>query len=298
AYDWGEVVRTYSGVEPRFAANYQLNDVSSAKLSYNRTRQFIHLISNTTSPTPIDVWRPSGEYIEPATADQIALGYFRNFSDNQFEASAEVYYKHFQGLVDYKAGAELILNERLETELLSGTGDAYGVELQIKKRKGLLTGWISYTLARSERDIPGINNDEPYPSNYDRLHDLSVVAIYPISEKLKLGANFAFTSGRAITYPDSRYVVQGIQVPNYNNRNGERAPSYHRLDLSLTYTPKPNSNKRWKGEWVFSVYNVYNRRNPFSVYFRQDADNPTRTEAVRLSVFGSIVPAVTYNFQF
>jgi len=297
-YDWFETVKSYGGFEPRFSVNYGLNDASSVKASYNRMRQYIHLVSNTTSPTPIDVWTPSGKYIKPAIADQIALGYFRNFKDNIFEASAEVYYKQFQDLLDYKDGAQLLLNENLETEFLSGDGRAYGLELQIKKKKGRATGWVSYTLARTERIVEGINNGEYYPSNYDKTHDVSVVGSYSLNEKWELSANFAYMSGRPITYPDSRYIYDGKVVPHYNNRNGANTPDYHRLDFSATMTPRKNADRRWQSSWVFGLYNVYRRRNPYSIFFRQSETNPAETEAVRLAVFGEVIPSITYNFNF
>jgi len=297
-YDSWELIEGFSGLEPRFAANYILSDEHSVKLSYNRMQQFIHLVSNTTSPTPIDIWTPSGPYIKPAIVDQVAVGYFRNFADNKYEASVEAYYKHFDNLLDFKDGAELILNETLETELLQGQGRAYGLELIVRKTQGRFTGWVSYTLARSERQIEGINRGEYYPSNYDKLHDLSVVGSWAINPKLTLSGNFAFMTGRPITYPDARYNFEGIVVPRYGNRNGARTPAYHRFDLALNWKPGKHPERRWKGEWVFGVYNIYGRRNPYSIFFRQNEDNPLQTEAVRLSIFGAPLPYVTYNFTF
>lgn len=297
-YGSREVIKSFGGLEPRLAINYRLDDESSLKASYNRTRQYIHLISNTTAATPIDVWKPAGSYVDPATADQVALGYFRNFSNNMFEASVEVYYKQFQDLVDYKDGANLLFNQTIETELLSGDGRAYGAEVLIRKNKGDLTGWLAYTLSRTERQVEGINNGEYYPSNYDKLHDVSLVLNYQISKSWDIGANFAFMTGRPITYPDGRYTYDGITVPVYSNRNGARTPTYHRLDLSANLNPRKNEGRRWKSTWNFGVYNAYNRRNPYSIYFRQNETNPNVTEAVQLSIFGSIIPSVTYNFQF
>ena len=297
-YGPGEVIKQYAGLEPRFSANYLINENSSVKASYNRMRQYIHLVSNTTSALPIDVWTPSGPYIEPATVDQWAVGYFRNFKDNLFEASAEVYYKNMQDLLDYKDGAQLLLNETLETEFLSGRGRAYGLETQVKKQKGRMTGWISYTLSRTERQVDGINNNEYYPANYDKTHDISLVTTYDITEKWEFAANFAYQTGRPITYPDGRYIYDGLVVPNYNNRNGARTQDYHRLDLSVTLNPLKNQNRKWQSSWIFAIYNVYRRRNPYSIYFRQDPENPANTEAMRLAVFGEMIPAVTYNFKF
>lgn len=293
-----ERIISFSAPEPRFAANYLINSQNSVKLSYNRMRQYLHLVSNTTAATPIDIWAPSGKYIQPSTVDQVAIGYFKNFKDNTFEASIEGYYKSFQDLLDYKDGAELLLNETLETELLSGDGRAYGLELAVRKNKGDFTGWISYTLSRSERKVEGINGGKYYPSNYDKTHDLSITTAWKVNDRWTLSSNFAFATGRPITYPESRYVFDGITIPHYGNRNGARTPNYHRLDLGAQFTPKGKPNKRWKSTWEFGAYNVYARRNAYSIFFRQNEDNPLETEAVRLSIFGSVLPYVTYNFSF
>ena len=304
SYGNGENIITFDGFEPRFAVNYLVNDEVSVKASYNRTRQYIHLVSNTTAATPVDIWTPSGPYVDPATADHFALGYFQNFNNNTYEASVEVYYKSMRNLLDYKNGAQLVLNPVLETELLSGDGRAYGLEFFVRKRTGRLTGWISYTLSRSELQVAGptpeetINNGDWYSSNWDKTHDISVVTTYAINKRWDVSATFAFQTGRPITYPDGRFVQDGIVIPVYNNRNGARIPAYHRLDLSANFTPNPENKKGWKGSWAFGVYNAYGRRNAYSIFFRQQEENPTQTEAVRLSIFGSIVPFVTYNFSF
>lgn len=310
-YGRGAVYQTHAGwdgLEPRLSINYTIDNKNAIKASYNRTRQYIHLISNTTAATPIDVWAPSDRYIQPTTADQVALGYFRNFRDNMFKLSVEGYYKKFYNVIDYRDGAELLLNDKLETEILSGSGLAYGLEFMLRKDKGSLTGWLSYTLSRTERTIAGINNDEAFPSNWDKTHDLSAVVSYDINERWNASANFSFMTGRPITYPDGRYEFDGIIVPNYSNRNGARTPNYHRLDIAVTYTkPKDKAKKiffffkkpqDWQSSWVFTIYNVYNRENPYSIYFRQNENNPQQTEAVQLSVFGSIIPGITYNFSF
>ena len=306
AYGPGEVIADFGGFEPRLAVNYTFSERSSVKAGYNRMRQYIHLVSNTTAATPIDIWTPSGRYVDPAIADQISVGYFRNFKDNMYQASVEVYYKDYDNLLDYKDNAELLLNDNLETELLQGQGRAYGLEFQVEKVKGRWTGWVSYTLSRSELQVDGINRDEWYASNYDKTHDVTVVAQYKLNDKWKFGGNFAFMTGRPITYPDSRYVYEGIVVPNYTNRNGARTPTYHRLDLSATLVPDKkdkvffffNRPDHWESSWTFSLYNAYGRRNPYSIFFRQNEDNPQVTEAVRLSIFGSIIPGVTYNLKF
>jgi hypothetical protein len=305
-YASGEVIADFGGFEPRLAVNYTFSERASVKAGYNRMRQYLHLVSNTTAATPLDIWTPAGKYIDPAIADQVSVGYFRNFKDNMYEASVEVYYKDYQNLLDYKDNAQLLLNDNLETELIQGEGRAYGLEFQVEKVKGRLTGWVSYTLSRSELKVDGINRNDWYPSNYDKTHDVTVVAQYKLSEKWKFGGNFAFMTGRPITYPDSRYVYEGVVVPNYTNRNGARTPTYHRLDLSATLVPKQkdkvlffiNRPDSWESSWTFSIYNAYGRRNPYSIFFRQNEDNPQQTEAVRLSIFGSIIPGITYNLKF
>ncbi|MCH8331138.1 MAG: TonB-dependent receptor [Bacteroidetes bacterium] len=293
-----DIIKGYNGVEPRISINYRLSEMQSFKASYNRMRQYIHLITNSSNATPIDVWAPSNTYIRPSTVDQLAWGYFRNFKDNMFESSLELYFKSYTDLVDYVDGANLLLNHQLETQLLNGKGRAYGAELMIRKQKGLVTGWMSYTLSRSERQINEINSGEWYPSNYDKLHDITFVAVYNINDKWDLSANFALATGRPITYPDSRYEYDGLVIANYNNRNGARIPTYHRLDLAATLTSIKAKKKKIKSSWVFGVYNVYARKNAYSIYFRPNEDDQVNTEAVRLSVFGTIIPSVTYNFHF
>ena len=297
----------YPNLEPRAALKYGLDNNSSLKLSYNRMAQYIHLISNTTAANPLDIWQPSTTNIKPEIADQVALGYFRNLKDDRFETSVEVYYKNMTNQIDYVNGAQTLLNPDLEGDLLYGNGRAYGVEFFVKKNTGKLTGWVSYTLSRTERQIDGINNNEWYAAKYDRTHNLSVVGIYELNKKWSFSANFSYLTGTTTTFPNSRYSYDGLIVPHNsdNSRNNFRVPAYHRLDLSATLRPKRNENHRWKGEWVFTVYNAYARRNPFTIYFRQklqgegiNAISTSQTEAVRLSVFGTLIPAVTYNFNF
>ncbi len=292
---------TWDGFEPRIAINYTLNEAQSIKLSYNRTRQYIHLISNTTSPTPVDVWRPSGKYIQPATADQVAIGFFQNLMDNQIKISVEAYYKTFQNLVDYKDGADLIFQDNLEKELLSGRGRAYGLEFMVEKKTGWLTGWFSYTLARTERQVEGeyratrINGGDWYPANFDKPHDLTLVLNAQLGTRWDVGLNFAYQTGRPVTYPDALSEYQGIFYPVYSNRNGARIPDYHRLDISATYIL--GADPKWEHSLTFGVYNVYGRNNPYSIFFRQDFDTGT-PQAVQLSIFAAPIPFVTYNFKF
>ncbi len=299
-YDQYESIASYNNFEPRLSINYSLTEVSSLKASYNRMSQYLHLISNTVASTPVDLWLPTTNNLKPQIADQIAVGYFRNFSNNAFEASAEVFVKDFQNQVDYIDNADIFFNDELEGDLLSGDGRAYGLELFIKKNKGALTGWVSYTLSRSERKVNGINKDDWYPTRFDRLHNLSVVSAYQLNDKWGFSANFVYSTGTPATFPTNRYEIQGIVVPhNYDqSRNNYRIPAYHRLDISATLTPRKNKDRRWQGEWVFSVYNVYSRRNPYSIFFEQDENDPNMTNAIRYSVIGSFVPAVSYNFNF
>ena len=308
SYGSNEIISSFAGwdgLEPRFAANYSFNERNSVKLGYNRTRQYVHLISNTTSSIPTDVWRPAGEYIDPATANQISLGYFTVFPAWNVEFSVETYYKDLQDLVDYKDGAQLIFKDNIETELLSGRGRAYGLEVLLERKSGRLTGFLGYTLSRSERlvennrnPLESINNGEWYPANFDKLHDISLVLGYQIAKRWSIGMNFAFQTGRPITYPTARGEFEGIAFPLYNNRNGGRTPAYHRLDLSVSYDFKENPNKRWRHGLVFGAYNLYGRRNPYSIFFRPQEANPMLGEAVRLSIFGSVIPFITYNFKF
>jgi hypothetical protein len=291
---------TYGNFEPRAALNYSFNDRNSVKLSYNRMAQYIHLISNTTAATPLDVWTPSSNNVKPQIADQIALGYFRNFKDNAYEFSIEGYYKDMQNQIDYIDGANLFLNEFIEQDLLNGKGRAYGLEFYLKKSKGKFTGWISYTLSRTERQVNGINSNDWFPTRFDKPHNLSVVAFYEVSKKVSLSANFVFGSGTPSTFPTDKFVLRDIgSVPNSATeaRNSFRIPPYHRLDVSLTWD-RLKPNRRWQGSWVFAIYNLYNRRNPFGVYFRQNPDNLSQTQAIEFSVFGAILPSVTYNFKF
>lgn len=292
-----ESIANFTALEPRVSFRFQVDDESSIKAMYNRTKQYIHLISNTTSPSPLDIWAPSGPYIKPQEADQVALGYFRNFRDNAYEASLETYFKTMRNQLDYVDGAQLLFNNTIETEILTGTGRAYGAELFIRKKTGSVTGWISYTLARTERRVrglgqtdPGVNDGQYYPSNYDKTHDLSVTAIYEANPKWSFSANFVFSTGVPATYPNGRYEFAGVSLSQYERRNDRRLPPYHRLDLSATW------KNVLRGDWTLSIYNVYNRRNASSITFRQNEQNPGVSEAVRIAIFG-IVPSITYNFK-
>ena len=296
-----ETIKSFANLEPRLAISFLLNDDSSIKASYNRMVQYIHLISNTTSPTPFDIYAPSGKYIEPQLADQVALGYFRNFENYSLEV--ETFYKKVKNRLDYISGADLIANNAIEQILLNGEARAYGLEVLLRKNTGKLRGWFAYTLSKSEQLTPGrtsvetgINNGDWYNTSWDKTHDFSITGSYELSKKWSFGANFIFQTGRPTTYPEGQYNYNGMVVPVYEARNSSRLTSFHHLDLSATLAPKPNSKKRWKGEWVFSIYNVYNQKNAASISFRENTDT-YQNEAVRLSIFG-IIPSVTYNFKF
>jgi hypothetical protein len=299
-YKKGDVIKSYGNLEPRAALNIGITKNASIKASYNRTSQYLHLLSNTAASSPLDVWTLSGINIKPEKADQVALGWFQNFSDNTYEASVEVYYKKMYNQIDYVPASDLLLNEYFAGDLLFGKGRAYGAEFYVKKNKGRLTGWVSYTLSRTERKVESVNNDDWFPARFDKPHNITAVAIYELTKRLTLSSNFTIQSGTPATFPTNRYTVGGIIIGNnYNGmRNNSRIPAYHRLDLAATLKAKRKLFKVGEGEWVFSVYNVYNRRNPFSVYTRINEDNPLKTEAVRYSVIGNFIPSITYNFKF
>ncbi len=299
-YGKGDVIKSYGNWEPRFSANIGISSSASIKASYNRTSQYLHLLSNTAASSPLDVWTLSSSNILPEKADQVALGWFQNFKDNTYEASVEVYYKKLYNQIDYVPGSDLLLNKFVEGDLLAGKGRAYGAEFYLKKNKGRLTGWLSYTLSRTERLVETVNNSEWFAARFDKPHNVTAVAIYELKKRLSLSANFTIASGTPATFPTTRYTVGGIVIgENYNGaRNNSRIPAYHRLDLAATLKSKRKLFGSGDGEWVFSVYNVYNRRNPFSVYTRANEDTPLRTEAIRYSVIGNFIPAITYNFKF
>lgn len=303
SFNGNDVIESFANFEPRMAMAYQLTKNSSVKASYNRMSQYLHLLSNTNSPTPLDVWAPSGKYIKPQLLDQVALGYFRNFKDNQFSLEVETFYKTIENRIDYTDGANLIANNAIEQVILNGEARAYGLEVLLRKNEGRLKGWLSYTLSKSEQRTPGrtlietgINNGKWYNTPYDKTHDISLTASYELNDKWLLNSNFVFQTGLPVTFPNGQYEYNGIIVPKFEARNSSRLPEYHRLDFSINYNPKPNSQKRFKGEWVFGVYNIYNRRNAVNIQFRENRTTGVN-EALRLSLFG-IVPSVSYNFNF
>jgi hypothetical protein len=296
-YKQGDFYNTYAGFEPRLNMAYRLDASSSIKLSYNRMFQYLHLVQNTTASTGQEFWVPSNPYLKPQRADQVAVGYFHNFMDNQLEASAEVYYKDMANTVEVIDNAVLDFTEPIESQLVQGKGRSYGLELLLRKNKGKLNGWVSYTLSRSQRKADGINNGQWYAFKYDRRHYATAVVIYDFSERISVGANFVYSSGQAVTVPVGFYEVNGKQVAQYSDRNGYRMAAYHRMDLSLTLNRKKKPGKVYKNEsnWVFSIYNVYGRKNWYSLDFR--ADENGQNSVYRTYLF-RMVPSVTYNFKF
>jgi len=296
-YEKWDLYNLYQGLEPRIAANYILNDRSSVKASYSRTRQYLQMASNSSAGTPLDIWFPASPNIEPQLSDQVAAGYFRNFFDNKIESSVELYYKKMSNAIDFRDHAQLLLNPRLEGELRIGEAFSYGAEFYIKYELSKFSGWISYTYSRTMRDIPEINEGIAYPAPYDKPHDLALVFSYDPTPRIGLAANWIYSSGIPFTLPSGRYEILGNILPVYTGRNEYRLPDYHRLDLSITIRGKHKPGKRWKGEWVISAYNAYARKNVWTLNFTQDDAEPDRTYAEMTYLF-SIVPAITYNFKF
>jgi len=302
-YSRSEVIESFGNLEPRISLAYSFSDQKSLKASYNRMAQYLHLISNTSSPTPLDVWAPSGPYIEPQLLNQYAFGYFQNFKNDQYSCEAEVFYKDVKNRIDYVTGANLIANNAIEQVILNGRSRAYGSEFLLRKNEGRFTGWLAYTLSTSQQQTPGrnpaetgINDGNWYNSNHDKTHDISITSGYELNDKWQFNANFIFQTGLPTTYPTAQYRYENITIPVYANRNGARLPEYHRLDLSATYVPKPNNDKAYRSSWNFGIYNAYNRKNAYSISFRENSDTGVN-EATRLSIFG-IIPSITYNFKF
>ena len=307
----GGTLANFSNLEPRISMAYTLNTNNSIKASYTRIAQYLHLLSNTSSPTPLDVWTPSGPWTKPQLLDQYALGYFKNINNGEYSFETEVFYKDIQNRIDYIDGANLIANDAIEQVILNGEARAYGLEVLFRKNEGRLQGWLAYTLSRSEQRTPGgsavadngrsnletgINLGEWYNTPYDKTHDIALYGNYELSKKWSLNSNFIFQTGQPTNYPIGQFQFEDLVIPYYGFRNIERLPNYHRLDIAATLTPKKKDGKKKQSEWVFSIYNIYNRRNAASINFRRNQDTGTN-EAVRTSIFG-IVPAVTYNFKF
>ncbi len=293
------VFKTYNNIEPRMNISYSSGN-QSLKLSYNRLNQYLHLISNTSSPTPLDIWVPSGPYLKPQILDQFAFGFYKTSKPIKFES--EIFYKKIKNRLDYVDGADLVGNDNIETVVISGDARAYGIEFLLKKIQGRHKYWIAYTISKSEQKTPGRNRIETginfsnwYNTPYDKTHDLSINSEYKINNKLKLVGNFIYQTGQPTNYPNSQYNYMNLNIPNYGERNSSRLPNYHRLDINLTLQPNKSKGKI-ESTWVFGIYNLYNRDNAASIIFRRNNET-LKNEAVQISIFG-IVPSVTYNFKF
>jgi hypothetical protein len=294
-YSNGELVKKYFNLEPRISASYQLNDLSSLKSSYTRNTQNLHLMSNSTAGSPTDLYIMSSNNVNPEIANQIALGYFRNINEDKYEFSAEMYYKKMQGQIEYRSGTDLRGNRNVEADLLFGDGRAYGIELFLKKRFGKINGWIGYTLSKTERKFNDINSGQWFLAKQDRTHDVSLVGIYRASERWTFSSTFVYNTGNAVTFPGGKYQLNNTTVFYYPERNSDRMPDYHRLDFSATLEGKPG--KKLQSSWSFGIYNLYNRKNAYSIDFRDDPDDKSKTQAVRTTLFG-IIPSITWNFKF
>jgi hypothetical protein len=294
-FNSGQVVKTYINLEPRATFNYKISSSSSIKTAYARNVQNLHLISNSTSGNPTDLWIPSSNNVKPEIADQVSLGYYRNFADNKYEFSSEIYYKNLQNQIDYKNGAELNLNENVESQILFGQGRAYGLELYLKKKYGKFNGWISYTLSKIEDKFDRINNGNYFPARQDRTHDISIVGIFEANKKWTLSATWVYNTGNAVTFPTGKYEIDGVTKFYYSDRNANRMPAYHRLDLGATYIRKKTAT--FESSWTFSIYNAYGHDNPYSITFRDSKTDPTKTEAVQTTLF-RFVPSISYDFKF
>ncbi|KIO77552.1 collagen-binding protein [Pedobacter lusitanus] len=294
-YSSGEFVKSYVNPEPRFSANYRLNLNSAFKASYTRNTQNIHLMSNSTSTSPTDLYIMNSNNVKPEIADQVSAGYFRNFSEDQYELSAEVYYKWMQNQIEYRNGTDLREKDNVEADLLYGDGRAYGIELFLKKRFGKFNGWVGYTYSRTERQFDGLNGGKWFYAKQDRTHDISLVGIYKPGPRWTFSAVFVYNTGNAVTYPSGKYQINGKTVFYYTEKNAYRTPAYHRLDVSATLAGKPG--RRFQSSWSFGIYNLYNRQNAFAINFKDDPDDASKTQVVRTTLFG-IIPSATWNFKF
>ncbi len=295
-YNPGQLVKSYLNLEPRLSASYQLNDENSVKFSYNRNTQNIHLLNNATSNTPTSLYVLSSNNVKPEIADQVSTGWFKNIKDNTYEFSAEIYYKWLQNQIDYKDGAQLLVNQDVESQITYGTGRAYGLELFLKKKYGRFNGWIGYTLSCTERKFNAINNGNYFPATQDRTHDLSVVGIYQLNKRWSFSGLFVYGTGNAVTNPTGKYNIGGLTTFSYSERNGYRLPASHRLDIGATLEGKPH--KKYHSSWTFGIYNVYAHRDPYSITFRDSKTIPNTTEALETSIFATRIPSVTWNFKF
>ena len=293
-YKRWEKIEYHQGLEPRISGSYTLSEKNSIKASYGRNFQYLHQLSNSTTSSPTDNWVPSSTNVKPQIADQVALGYYQNLKKNTFKISTEIYYKHLANQIDYRNGAELLLNDEVEGELVYGKGRAYGLELLIEKKKGKLTGWISYTISRSLRQFDDINDGKEFSARQDRIHDISVVLMYKLNKSLALSTSWIYYTGDAVTFPSGKYEINGESVPYYTERNGYRMPDYHRMDVGVTWYMK--DKKKFEHNLNFSIYNVYARENAYTITFEEDPDDASKTVAIQTTLF-KLIPSITYNFN-
>jgi hypothetical protein len=291
----GEILKTYVTPEFRLALSYQLDAASSVKVSYAGNSQNMHLLSTASAGFPTDRWIASNNMIKPERSHQVSLGYYKNLRDDKYELTVETYYKALQNQIDYRDGANVLSKQEVETQLLYGIGRAYGIEWLLRKKTGRLTGWIGYTLSKSEKKIDGINNDQWYNAFQDRTHDISIVGMYKLNDKWMLSATWVYNTGNAVSFPNGKYQADGRTIYYYEKRNAYRMPAYHRLDLGATVQLKQKKN--YSSELAFGLYNAYARNNAFMITFRDDPNDPGKTQAVRTTLF-SIVPFISYNFKF
>jgi hypothetical protein len=307
-YTKGAVIKTYGGFEPRVSFRYNIDDYSSVRVSYNRINQYINLVSNTSVMSPTDLWKLSDTYSKPLISDQVALGYFKNTKNNDYETSVEVYYKPYKNVIEYKNGAQIFLNNHIETDLIPAKGKSFGLEIYAKKNTGSFTGWVSYTLSKSLRrtisnnPLEQINGNSWYPDNLDRLHNLVINGGYYLNKRIKIGFTFNYNTGRPVTLPELKYMVKGNQIVYYSDRNKYKMPDYHRLDLSISRFESLRIKKKWKGYWTLSVINAYGRKNAYTIFYQRDRSpykyDEGRFNLYKLYIIGRPLPTFTYNFVF
>lgn len=295
SYEDEEIISSDGGLEPRITGTYLLDETSSLKASYARNLQYIHLVSSSATSTPIDVWLPTTEIVKPEIADQFSLGYFKNFSNNAYETSVEIYYKDMRNQIEYKNGADIYFNELIESQLVFGKGWSYGAEFLFRKSVGNFTGWLSYTLSKTERKFADIDDGDPFPAKQDRTHDVSITAIYKLGKWWTFSANWIYYTGDAVTFPSGKYSVDGNTLNLYTEKNGYRFPDYHRLDIGATLLL--SKSKTSEMSLTFSLYNAYGRKNAYMITFQESDSNPEYTEALRIALF-SYIPSITFNFSF
>jgi hypothetical protein len=294
-YGKGELVKTYVNAEPRAALSYLLGNAASVKASYARNVQNLHLLSNSTTTSPTDKWVASSNIIKPEVSDQVSVGYYKNLGAGRYELSVEAYYKSMQHQIEYRNGADVYTNDAIESQLLFGKGRAYGIEWLLKKTSGRFSGWVSYTLSKTERSFDGINDGAWFNARQDRTHDIALVGTYQLNPKWVLSASWVYYTGDAVTFPTAKYTIDDRVVFYYTDRNSYRMPDYHRLDLGATKQLKKRG--RYSSELNFSLYNAYGRENAYTINFRESKDHPGTTEAVQTTLF-TFVPSISYNFKF